>query len=231
MVLDNLRNWMIGGTRGREASETRAAWEDTQRLWRASPLGRQDLHDLTVAFVRDQVMAGLDRVPETPILVGLCEASEEFFRAEDIEPFEPRWETIDGDAAMGVQFRKMVARRRRYAADFPRMHGIIEALPESCFRDWGDEPPSFEVPLIELVEDPALLIEQLMLFPYTDDTLRLDLFEGLRGVYARNLVVATGLPPDADPKVNEHKLIMPSRQKNKSPAELGPVDEVDSQIS
>ncbi|HEX3886581.1 MAG TPA: type IV secretion system DNA-binding domain-containing protein, partial [Phenylobacterium sp.] len=73
---------------------------------------------------------------------------------------------------------------------------------------------------IELVESPVELVEHLLLFPYTDETLRLDLFAGLRGVYARNLVAASGLPPTADAKANEHKLIVPGRQKDVAPSDL-----------
>ena len=74
--------------------------------------------------------------------------------------------------------------------------------------------------MIELLEDPAEFISALFVAPYTDDTLRLDLFAGIRATYARNIVAASGLAPTVNPVGNEHRLVGPSEQRNKSPQEL-----------
>jgi hypothetical protein len=167
-----------------------------------------------------------------PVLVALAEAVEATLDDEDIGPMTPRWRAIESDPVMAVAFRKMLVRRRRYATDFQHIHeivsrrlivaceAIIEALPPSCLGDWDEDGASFEVPLIELLEDPAGLIDQLIYFPYDDDTLRLDLFEGVRAAYSQNLVIASGLPPSTNPVGNEHRLVLASAQRNKSPAEL-----------
>ncbi|MDQ0466227.1 hypothetical protein QO010_004020 [Caulobacter ginsengisoli] len=227
----NLRNWLSGDSRTRELDETRQAWHETQALWQASPLSQNDPSDLALSFVKE-IMRRADRTPALPILVSLCEAAEALFRAESIGPIKPIWPAIESDVSVGVEFRRMLARRRRYAADFNRLHGIvtgqlgaacdalIEALPESCFRDWDQENPSFEVPLIELVDRPADLVQHLLLFPYDDETMRLELFLSLRERYATNLLVASGFPPDANIHELSHRLIIPTRQTKKTPAEL-----------
>lgn len=227
----NLRNWLSGDLRDREQTETRDAWAQTEALWQASPLAENDPSDLALTFVKG-IMQRADRSPAVPILVSLDEAAEALFRAEGIGPIKPIWPAIEGDVSVGVEFRQMLARRRRYAADFNRLHGIvtgqlqaaceavIEALPESCFRDWDRESPSFEVPLIELVDRPADLVQHLLLFPYDDETMRLELFLSLRERYATNLLVASGFPPDANIHELQHRLIVPTRQTKKTPAEL-----------
>jgi hypothetical protein len=230
--LGNFRNWFSGSAKDREMRETRAAWAEAQDWWRSSPLANARPNDLAIELIRREFAEQTERTPAIPLLVELCEASEILFNDEDIGDVTPSWDAIHADPATAVGFRQMLVRRRRYASDFTRIHGIlagqmreayqalIDALPESCLRQWDAENPSFEVPLVELLEDPAAVVEALILLPYTDDTLRLDLFAGLRAVYARNLVAAAGLPPTADPVDNQHKLIMPSAQKRKSPGEL-----------
>ncbi|MDZ4278341.1 MAG: type IV secretion system DNA-binding domain-containing protein, partial [Dehalococcoidia bacterium] len=172
------------------------------------------------------------RRPAAPIMLALWDVAEAIFRAENVGPIEPIWQAIESDALVAVNFRNMLARRRRYAADFARTHGIIttqlaeacrrvfDTLPESCFANWPEDGSAFEVPLIELVDDPAALIERLIIFAYTDETMQLELFLELRERYATNLLVASGFPPDANPHEVNHKLIMPTRQRDKSAAEL-----------
>jgi len=45
------------------------------------------------------------------------------------------------------------------------------------------------VPLIDLLDDPAGVIERIILSTYTDDTLALDLFHDLRTQLVTNLLV------------------------------------------
>lgn len=233
MVLNNLGNWLGGGTRYREQEATRLAWAETERAWKESPLGTQDSWDLAFTFVRDQVIRSRERLPAFCIVDAMNAAAEDVIGDEDINAIEPRWSLIDSDASVAVGFRKIMERRKRYASNFDFMHGLvcgqleialdalIDALPASCLYDEdADGSPSFEVPLIELLDDPAGLIEQFLLFPYTDDTLRLDLFAGLRSVYTRNFVAASGLPPTFDPVGQEHRIKVPSAQTHATPAEL-----------
>jgi hypothetical protein len=166
------------GRRGRELNETRKAWDETQREIAASPLACKDPYDLACPFIRENLIQS-QRCPDVPILSALHAAAERIFEDEDIGPFEPRWNAIVSDAALAVEFRKVIARRRRCATDFDRIQGMItgpllsvvhrlvERLPESCF--WrpgdGDAAVSFEVPPIELLEDPAEFIGALFVAP------------------------------------------------------------------
>lgn len=231
MEWGNLRNWLSGDVRTREQSETHDAWARTEVLWRASPLATSGLSELVLRILRE-ASDHAPRSPALPILVSLCEATETLLRAEDIIALEPEWEVIEGDLAVGVAVRQMLVRRGRWAANFDHMFGIarrelldgfselFDALPEACFGDWDERKESFGVPLAELLERPAEVIERLLLMPYDDDTMRYEIFLRLRERIGTNLLVASGFRPDDNIHDRADRLILPTRQKDKSPAEL-----------
>lgn len=228
----NLGEWFRGGTRYRELEETRESWNRTEALWRASPLGKGELGDIVLGIVREATDQA-ERIPSLPILDALCDATEDILRAEDVAALEALWPTIESDAAVAVEFRQMLRRRARWAEHFDQMHGIVKrqlhtafaslfsALPETCFGEWNEEDEeSFGVPLIELLDHPAEVIERILVSAYDDDTLRLDVFLKLRLAYDRNLVVASGFPPSASTVDHQDRLVIPTRQKGKSASEL-----------
>jgi len=228
----NLRNWLSGSARARELRETHAAWDATQARWQASPLARHDASDLALEIVQNVLMA-MDRRPCLAILVAACEAVEALYRAEDIGDLEARWPVLETSVEAAVEFRQMLARRGRWAADFAAMnwafarivgeglHKFFNALPECCFETADPErSEAFEVPLIDLLDDPAQSVEDLFKLPYDDETFRLDLFLRLREVSVHNYLLASGLPPTAHPKEHEHRLVMPTAQKRKTGSEL-----------
>jgi len=231
MEWGNLRNWLSGDIRTREQSETRDAWTQTEALWRASPLANGGVQQLAFSILRE-VHDGASRSAAVPILVSTCVVIESLLRSEDIIALEPEWGLIDGDVAVGVAIRQMLTRRRRWAANFDQMFGIArrellngfgelyESLPNPCFGDWDEQTEAFGVPLAELLEKPAEVIERLFLMPYDDDTMRFEMFLKVRERFATNLLVASGFRPDDNIHERADRLVLPTRQKNKSPAEL-----------
>ncbi|HWT31289.1 MAG TPA: type IV secretion system DNA-binding domain-containing protein [Propylenella sp.] len=181
----------------------------------------------------NEVREAVEREPAGAVLVEIAFATDQILELEDIEPFDLNWPLIAEDASVGVRARQMIARRKRWALDYDRMIGIVrrqlvgaftaflDALPESCFEPWDrSEEPAFAVPLVSLLEAPSETIERLLLALYDDDTMRLDLFLRVRERLMTNLLVASGFPPTANPHEVSDRLVLPTRQKNKSPAEL-----------
>ncbi|HTW36679.1 MAG TPA: DUF87 domain-containing protein [Rhizomicrobium sp.] len=230
----NLKNLLLGGVRGREQRETRQAWDDTQLTWRASPLAKQQVFDLSLGVLRDAVdRAG--RSPTASIVGEAGVAIEKLLRGESITDLEALWDIIDNDMTEAVEFRRMLVRRRRWASDFERMYGsfkritasalatFFEVLPESCYADVDpSRGDTFEVPLIDLLADPAAIIERLFMLPYDDESFRFDLFYSLRELCSNNMLVASGyMRTDNIHELGaKGKLVSPSRQKNKTGAEL-----------
>lgn len=97
---------------------------------------------------------------------------------------------------------------------------LFAALPESCFDSASSAEQSFEVPLIELLERPAEVIHQLILAPYDDETLRLEMFKKLRVQLVTNMMIASGLPPDANLSEVGHRIVAPTALPKKSAREL-----------
>ena len=225
----NLFSWLIPGTKDREIGDTRASWERAERAWKASPLASFDPADMANEVVRE-AMQDAERSPAVAVLSALCEATEELARAESIGDIEPLWGVIEENVEAAVGFREMVARRSAWATNFKAMRGVwatllsgpyrefVKALPESCFGEW-DEKGEFEVPLIDLLDNPAELIEKLISFPFTDQALNLKLFEEYRGRLRSRIAEASGMS-FADMAKGERSIVPPTAQKNKSAREL-----------
>lgn len=230
MSWGNLANWLSGEGRSRELRDTRQAWSDTEALWRASPLA-DGLSDIALDYIRE-AMRRADRLPALPILIALADATEDILRVEDIQAAEAMWTAIETDVEVASSFRQMMVRRKRWATNFEQMNsiartrfldaygGLFRALPEAGYGAWRETEDAFGVPLVELLEDPAEAIHQLLLFPYDDDTLRLGLFLRLREQLAINLLVASGFRPDDNIHERAERLMMPQAQRGKSPTEL-----------
>ncbi len=128
---------------------------------------------------------------------------------------------------VAVEFRKCSPAARGEPKQFEKLKGVyakrlgrayrkfVEALPEACFHEWEkDANDAFDVPLIDLLENPAETIEHLIRFVYDDDILSLNLFAELRSFLRTNLFAASGITPGA--QAREPKLVTPTDQKDMS---------------
>lgn len=224
MGWSNFQSWLSGDSRSRERDETREAWVRIEEQWRASPLAGEDaLFDLTVALVRD-VAGAASRRPATPMLIELCASVDSLLLAEDLAALEVNWRPIESDVAVAVDFRAMIRRRSRWVTDFDRMlalfrrqltagcKAIFDACPDACFEQWADDGGTFGVPLVELLERPAEVIERLLQSAYDDDTFRLELFLKLREGDLINKLVRLALfsPDEPDNLADRLVLIDPA---------------------
>lgn len=232
MLGSNIKNFFAGGTRGSEMRQTRNAWDETQAYWRASPLAKHGPSDFAVALVK-QAMAEAERAPATPVLVAVCEAVEMLYRGEDISDLEALWPVIETSIEAAIEFRQMLPRRRRWAVDYRNMQGaftqivlrtlqgFFNSLPESCFGHWDTARyDTFETPLLDLLDEPAKVIDDLFMLPYDDASFRLDIFNRLRELCVSNMLIASGFLPTDNPRERQAKLIRAPQQKNKTGAEL-----------
>jgi hypothetical protein len=233
MEWGNIRHWLSGTSlRERDSRENREAWGAVDRLWRRS-CGAE-------TFVGDRaweiVSAALDlrdHWPAEPIRTALIEATVDLLLAEDFAPMTPAWRAIEGDMSIAIEFREMIERRRRWAVDFDRQFGVakrhlltaygsfISQLPQSCLEDWPDDNErGLEVPLIELLDDPAGLIEDFVRVRYNPEAERAELFLELRSFFQRNYLVASGYAADEDRSDHKYKMIQPRDQGDKSAAAI-----------
>jgi hypothetical protein len=231
---ENLRGWLGGGggVRDRELRETRDEWDQVQRIWRASLFSGHPSYEFANRIMTD-AMEAAERCPATSLVVALAYATDDVLSEEPIGDIEPRWNAIATDPSAGVDFREMLQRRRRWASDPDRMlrvfrahlkpvwDAVFEALPETCFNDLLDDGGAlFEVPLVELLHDPAQVIGRFMGFAFDGEALRLGLYPRLRAQYRINVLVASGYAPTTEPDSVADRVVYPRDQRNKSPTEL-----------
>lgn len=229
MLTSNLTSRLFGGTRRRETRETVQGFRETEALWRRSSLAGQDVAALAQSLA-DEILPPAEAMSSPRVREACTEVIRALLLWEDIGDVDIDWGAVDADPAAGVAVRQMLARRRRWAIDTggnlaafakalqPVFGELVAALPEA---EVGAGKTSLsEVPLIELAEHPAELVERLLFAPYDADGVSRELFQRLRAVLERNLKAASGLPPSTDVRAQAHKLVLPSRQKDRSAAQL-----------
>lgn len=227
----NLANLFRGDGKSREMRETRELWDTTEAAWNASPLAVAD-PDLLAGKLIHELVPRLERLPRTPILTAIVECFYDLYRAEVIGPIDPKWDAIEGSVEVASEFRQLLPRRKRWALDFENMHrawketvldtaeAYVRALPESCFDKDVEEGDSFDVPLVDLLDSPATLVDEFFVAPYGESSMRLDLFKQVRGALSANMLVASGLPPNTPGSEVGRRMVRPTAQKNKTGAEL-----------
>lgn len=230
----NLASLFGGSQKERELRAIRTSWQETERLWSASPIAKAREQDPVGALalkITEESWERIERTPITPIAVAAGHVVGDLLDAEAIGRIKPLWDAIDSDVSVASDFRQVIAHRSRYASDFTHVHGVFtrqvltaldafyDALPESAF-DRAAEEGSFDVPLIELLDDPTELIQQLVVFPYPREAIDLGLFKDLRDRYRPNLMIASGLPPDNETIDRPDRIVYPAQQHGKTPTEL-----------
>ena len=211
----------------------REAHAQCERAWKDSALAAPDFFKITTMWSIERIRDQLRYRPATPILVELAMCIEAMLRLEDVEPFTPNWPVIAEDAAIAVEFRKALARRKRWALNADEqivmfcqrvVDGFLpflSVLPESCFEEWEiGEAPAFSVPLISLVDRPGDVIDSWYLLPYDDDTLKYEIFLKLRVQLVTNALVASGFPPETNPHDVINKIVSARNHRSSNPTEL-----------
>ncbi len=230
----NLGRWLGGSARDRELRELKEGWERAQDAWRASPIGRLQTEDPVGALsleINKALWARHD-TPTVKLAVAIGQCIAELLSAEAIGRITPTWELIQSDVSVAVEFRETLAHRSRYALEFERLHGaftrhiyaafdpFFEALPPSALERSDDDNGSFDVPLIELLENPVDLIQRFVTMPYDQGARSLGLFSEYRKWLRPKVAIASGLPPDTETVDRADRWIFPTGQRGKSPSEV-----------
>jgi hypothetical protein len=232
----NLAGWLGRSSgRERELALTRDAWAASERARASSPLSKLADPDVAGALALEITKASWERAGHTlvePLAVAVGQAVSDLLDAEAIGRITPLWDAIEEDVSIALEFREVVAHRARYATDFHRVHGtfsrqvlgaldtLYQALPATAFDTRAAADGSFDVPLLELLENPDELIQQFVALPFNDAAMGLGIFTDLRGALKRNLLVASGLSPDLETIDRPERIVYPLAQRGKSATEL-----------
>ena len=182
-----------------------------------------------------RVVADIHNETQTRLNIDLAKALyppvEALLEAEFFMP--PRVDAADWshlDLTQRASLRKAIDRWRRFQVDWKARFnlgcnkllraGTIMLLRAQELPVRGDSAGalSFETALVDHLDDPALLLENVMSVFYEDEVTRAELFERLRAQLQTNLYRASGAANGET--LGNRPLVTPTRSKNQSPPYL-----------
>lgn len=229
----NLKNFFSESPVSKDQRETIELYERVRKAFYASDLHSTDIENFADTIAYDALQKadrletqGLLRKVLREIAQGIIE-DDGFFQFNDID--------ISKGLGLeeGVRVRKYLKTKEVQLEDVEKtkdigfwlpssiLGGILKALPSGALQnieEIGFQEENFTVSLIDLVENPAILIERLIGTIIDEDVENLHLYEKLKIQLDKNILLASGINPK---DVNSKKeFIAPSKVKNKSPQEL-----------
>lgn len=172
------------------------------------------------------------RLPDPPLFGALLDSIVDLFDLEEIGSITPEWPLIESDVEAAVSFRRLLDARSRWVHGFdarfdairsyllPILDDLLHAVPQSCFEAPAAAGLSFDVPVGDLIHNPAGLIGKLVLLPFVARAESLGVFRALRAQTELNLLTASGLPPHTKATGSGRRFIFPDAQVGKSPQDL-----------
>ena len=214
-----------------ERKQTRALYDEVEALWVTVVSNDPDRE----TFVADLVLELYDRLaPREPRYLqdAIIDATIRLLIQERI------WNLplVDWRGTLsieeGFEIRKFLNTQKRFLENYDRyidiwrekvlciFVSILEHLPHHEESDALEEDVSaFTTHLIDCTEDPAHIIETIMVMLCTDDVVNTKLFDGLRRHIQHNAMVVSGL----DPTNSDHTrkpIRFPRELTDKTPTEL-----------
>ena len=201
----NLRNAFSQSPRTREDAELRALQARVDALYRAS---RYSEPDAAIEITDSTVGEALRRAgvsPPAPLVEALKELVFQLLVADPVI-VDIRETPADPATEDAITRRVLLRRKDGFLKDPDRIYGIwfekVVRLIEGVLGylptlDAADEDALLTVPLIDLVRQPAEVIERAIFTFYDDDVVGVGLFDAWRERFEINLAGASGHTPEA----------------------------------
>ena len=160
-----------------ELAKTRAQWTGLDAAWKSSPVGSEGVGMLALT-VLSNLRQVHGRLPDPPLFGALLDSIVDLFDLEEIGSITPEWPLIESDVEAAVSFRRLLDARSRWVHGFdarfdairsyllPILDDLLHAVPQSCFEAPAAAGLSFDVPVGDLIHNPAGLIGKLVLLPF-----------------------------------------------------------------
>ncbi len=236
MAWNNLLNFITGGTRAREVRETEALYGRVKAAFDASEYTDDKFGEFRVGVILE-ACEHAERIPIDPLINAIgClvgDLVDYDFLLYGL-PERPHFGTLT--AHEGVDLRTYLKRKERFLANPEHLlvewrspvvgaiAGILKCLPATLFKeDWDDPDPIPEdgptVPLSDLLDNTAEMIERLIATFTSDLVLKADVFPELREQFDRRACVASGVEWH-ERFETKRKFVPPSAYKPQQPALL-----------
>ena len=226
--------------REREKRATKKLYDEVRALFDSSPFANEDS---APRFYFDIVTEACERAELTPSMAlgeALFSATRSLVTAEGTMYMFPdvNWSS-ELTIEEGVWLRGYLERKRRFLQERERLlpiwrekllyifAGILRYLPDSATSSPDDEDEESEgdalhtlsVPLIDLCDNPAEVIERTLITLEDDDIVLARLYEAVRDRAELNLLDASGIPHDKRDS-SSRKYIVPSARPKESALSL-----------
>lgn len=222
-------NWCLS-ERQREITELRVLSSEVYRQFKASPFASQDGFNRTLIDLFHDIFERAELEASDALIDALISPVYDLVREEFFTlPRRDMHRISRLSMERRVELRRELLRKQRFLSDYGRPFDLgMNALAQligaylAAVPDWpasGDSHDlSFETRLIDLMENPVLLIEAT-LGVFTDDRIEgNELFKRLRGSLEWNWLTASGIEP-----INRNSskaLVLPSAYKSRDLDEL-----------
>ena len=210
----SMKSRTIRNAEERDQRETQKLYRQVKAAYDASPYADPDAADDFMYEVTNEACErATGQRPGTPLGNAIFETTRELLIEEgalfgfaEVDWSEPL------PLETGVALRRYLRRKERflnnpeYLADIWRekviriIEGMVGYLPESAFGEDGEETETdfaFRTPLVDVIENPAEVIERLVLTMFDDDIVDAKLFEDVRHIIETNTLLASGIDPNA----------------------------------
>ena len=209
----SLKGRTIRNAEERDRRETQKLYEEVKAAYDASPFADPDAAE---NFMYDVTIEACERAtgqrPSTPLgnaifetTRGLLTEEGSLFDFPEVDWSQPL------SLETGIALRRYLRRKQRflnnpeYVADLWRekviriFEGMVGYLPESAFGEDEEETEidfAFRTPLVDVIDNPAEVIERLVVTMFDDDIVDAQLFEDVRHIIETNTLLASGIDPN-----------------------------------
>lgn len=233
---NNLLNFLAGGTRARELRETEALYGRVKAALDASAYTDDKFGEFRVGVILE-ACEHAERIPIDPLINAIGQLVGDLVDYDFLLyglPKQPHFGTLT--AHEGVDLRTYLKRKERFLANPDHLlvewrspvvgaiAGILKCLPATLFKDDWDDPDPIPtdgptVPLSDLLDNTAEMIERLLATFTSDLVLKADVFPELREQFDRRACVASGVEW-CERFETKRKFVPPSLYKLQQPAML-----------
>lgn len=221
----------------RDRKETKVLYDQVLAATAASPLGGQNLKDLPSEMVVEACKRA-GAMPSTFILEMLLDLIDELMAEEGLAELpEIDW-SLPLSMEHGVALRNHLRRRQGFLERFDEymaqwratvvdiIAALVVRMPPSALAEEDDDVDTEERPytnldvsLIDLIDEPGGLIEEVSHAVFSSSSTGIELFERLRGRLEDNAYRASGIAPEQHASTRK-SVMLPSEARNKSATEL-----------
>lgn len=217
----------------RERKETIKLHKKVAALYKASPLSEVDPTDIAVKLAAEACRRA-QREPASAILEALYEAICKLMTDSGLWGVPAIDWSHEFDLEESINLRRFLQAQKRFFSEFDRhfeiwtekvariFGGILGYFPDGIIAE--DDPgtssgQSFKITLVEVADDPADIIERLLVTIFDDDIVEARLFEDIRGQVDKNLLAVSGIDPKEQHRTTK-TVLLPTKAKDKTGTEL-----------